>query len=759
MIKNTHRYSEFLKAITTAWISLLSSIALCQIPQQWNNDSVSIPALGPKPLTLDFSPPVVSENSNETLRTRYTELEQQTHELAHKLKQSRSTSGTERKELEAAVRKSFEARQALQRAELADLAQRMESMQQSIDMRDKLADKVIERRVEDLLNPNLKWDVTRTSTESTRSIAKEDLISPSKITSSQEMQAALQGTWNVRAFQANNMGDDRVSQVVIRGDLLLVHTIVNGKVLGVSPCRLVWPNAERPHELGVIWDPNSNAESNSAAPGRIAYDGKSFQLAFGKNPFAICPGEDVTYIDCVRGNIEDRSIAPQTTTPTLPEATERPEPGTVRQPIAKAIWEIVSHLQLDDDQKPLFGIVVTEIESFPREIDSEPKEQLAEFKEEIREQIVSELKAFAHLTVTSRKVAEATLTSLQLKTRDLILPNKHAQYLEALKKEGQPAQSILFAKLIHNDSTNYFLALELMDRSGRSYKSTAEFSKANPENSTAAANSLLLSQSIVPAKFDTPQALLTRVDESNKAGSYADFIALFSNEGVRDLAGSMLMQAVMQTNIDELSRQLTFGGVAEGEPDFVAFRKVLQRWLPQSVTTAQQEAMAKGLSTMMSSIGGASPDHAALNEFVISLRESVAGISDHPKFCIEIMQAFEKRTKRKFVFFGNADHENEWQISPFGDRAIATLIDGSPGWRPRLRCSRPTALGESQACSMSGLLRLNQPPSHPSSTASPPNQRALTTKRRILPKQSNQVAYPPSMTQMSTSLFSTGITY
>ena len=44
--------------------------------------------------------------------------------------------------------------QALQRAELADLAQRMKSMQQSIDMRDKLADKVVEKRVEDLLNPN-----------------------------------------------------------------------------------------------------------------------------------------------------------------------------------------------------------------------------------------------------------------------------------------------------------------------------------------------------------------------------------------------------------------------------------------------------------------------------------------------------------------------------------------------------------------------------------------------------------------------------
>ena len=31
-------------------------------------------------------------------------------------------------------------------------------MQRSIEMRDKLADKVVERRVQDLLNPDLKWD-------------------------------------------------------------------------------------------------------------------------------------------------------------------------------------------------------------------------------------------------------------------------------------------------------------------------------------------------------------------------------------------------------------------------------------------------------------------------------------------------------------------------------------------------------------------------------------------------------------------------
>ncbi len=114
--------------------------------------------VAPSVQTFTFSLGFERGESIESLKQRYTELEQQTHELAGKLKQSKSLSETERKDLQTAVRKSFEARQALQRAELADLAQRMQSMQQSIDMRDKLADKVVERRVEDLLNPSLKWE-------------------------------------------------------------------------------------------------------------------------------------------------------------------------------------------------------------------------------------------------------------------------------------------------------------------------------------------------------------------------------------------------------------------------------------------------------------------------------------------------------------------------------------------------------------------------------------------------------------------------
>ncbi len=137
-------------------------------------------------ISMEFDP----SSTVESLKQRYNELEQQAHQLADKLRQSKSPRESERSELHAAVRKSFEARQALQRAELADLAGRMKSMQQSIDMRDKLADKVVQRRVEDLLNPNLKWDTTP-SKEPKSLVADEPQNSDSTSPSLSSTQAAV----------------------------------------------------------------------------------------------------------------------------------------------------------------------------------------------------------------------------------------------------------------------------------------------------------------------------------------------------------------------------------------------------------------------------------------------------------------------------------------------------------------------------------------------------------------------------------------
>jgi hypothetical protein len=65
-----------------------------------------------------------------------------------------------RQRMRREVEVAFEARQQLQRAQLQQLRQRLERIEQSIAAREKLKDKIIDHRVDELLDPNLRWDPT-----------------------------------------------------------------------------------------------------------------------------------------------------------------------------------------------------------------------------------------------------------------------------------------------------------------------------------------------------------------------------------------------------------------------------------------------------------------------------------------------------------------------------------------------------------------------------------------------------------------------
>ncbi len=115
-----------------------------------------------KDVDLDFRSSVggADEKADE-LRGKLAELEQRTQELAARLRgplPDPATGDRLNKELRDAVKQAFEARQKLQRAELADFAERLRRIQQSIEMRDRVSQQIIDRRVEELLHPNLEWD-------------------------------------------------------------------------------------------------------------------------------------------------------------------------------------------------------------------------------------------------------------------------------------------------------------------------------------------------------------------------------------------------------------------------------------------------------------------------------------------------------------------------------------------------------------------------------------------------------------------------
>jgi len=98
------------------------------------------------------------------LRENYNQLEQRAARLAEqhrdlRLKATRTPGDAEalKGQLTDVVNEAFEARQRLQRAELSQLRQRLAGIEQQIATRDRIKDEIVDRRVEELLRPELRW--------------------------------------------------------------------------------------------------------------------------------------------------------------------------------------------------------------------------------------------------------------------------------------------------------------------------------------------------------------------------------------------------------------------------------------------------------------------------------------------------------------------------------------------------------------------------------------------------------------------------
>ncbi|MEO2027929.1 MAG: secretin N-terminal domain-containing protein [Fuerstiella sp.] len=90
------------------------------------------------------------------LRKDYGSADQQAHQLAESLRKSSDTAT--KAKLRSTVQQAFALRQSLLRAELMEMQTRLLQTQRSINMRERIADQIVDSRVEDLLNPQLEWE-------------------------------------------------------------------------------------------------------------------------------------------------------------------------------------------------------------------------------------------------------------------------------------------------------------------------------------------------------------------------------------------------------------------------------------------------------------------------------------------------------------------------------------------------------------------------------------------------------------------------
>jgi hypothetical protein len=126
------------------------------------------------------------------LRTDYEAANKQARDLAASLRQT--PDAAKKPELRTAVQRAFTLRQSLLRAELQEMRARMEKTQQSLDMRDRMADQIVDRRIEDLLNPQLKWDDE--DLLKTKSTITSTLTAPMKPKTTAPTIAELEGDWH-----------------------------------------------------------------------------------------------------------------------------------------------------------------------------------------------------------------------------------------------------------------------------------------------------------------------------------------------------------------------------------------------------------------------------------------------------------------------------------------------------------------------------------------------------------------------------------
>lgn len=102
--------------------------------------------------------------SVEQLAAEYQAKERQAEELARQLRElpviesHRSSRDELLTGLRRAISAAFAARQQLHQAEIAQLEQRLKTVQRNVETRQKLSDEIIDRRLKDLLDPQTQWE-------------------------------------------------------------------------------------------------------------------------------------------------------------------------------------------------------------------------------------------------------------------------------------------------------------------------------------------------------------------------------------------------------------------------------------------------------------------------------------------------------------------------------------------------------------------------------------------------------------------------
>ena len=156
------------------------------------------------------------EQQGAELRTDYETANRQARDLAESLRQT--PDAAKKAELRTAVQRTFTLRQSLLRAELLEMQTRLLQTQHSLDMRDRIADQIVDRRVEDLLNPHLEWEQTLSRELKTQSELKAPVQPESSVAVDSSVVTELEGEWHRVAYIDKWQTERRPMNMTIRAN-------------------------------------------------------------------------------------------------------------------------------------------------------------------------------------------------------------------------------------------------------------------------------------------------------------------------------------------------------------------------------------------------------------------------------------------------------------------------------------------------------------------------------------------------------------
>ncbi|MEM8736304.1 MAG: penicillin-binding protein activator LpoB [Planctomycetota bacterium] len=139
---------------------------------------------------------------------------------------------------------------------------------------------------------------------------------------------------------------------------------------------------------------------------------------------------------------------------------------------------------LAPDGTPAVGLMAPKSVCFVG-IENHSAEELGDFKEHLYELIDSRISQSPSFDPLSRRVVESALQHTRLRPDSLLVPDNMQQFTAVLRRDGQPVDYLLFAKLTSgtternaSSQRDYLLTLELVDTyTGSSYKQQAEIRK------------------------------------------------------------------------------------------------------------------------------------------------------------------------------------------------------------------------------------------------------------------------------------------